>query len=59
MMYYIPEENIGIIFFTNGDTIYDQNSITKSIACMMIPINLFKKGGVEMWSYIDFRNIGG
>ncbi len=53
MMFYIPDENIGIIFFTNGDTLYEQNFVVSSIAILLIVINLFKKGGVNMFSYID------
>jgi CubicO group peptidase (beta-lactamase class C family) len=59
MMYYIPDENIGVIFFTNGDTQYEQNFVLNSIGSMMIPVSLFKKGGVDLRSYIDFSNIGG
>jgi len=59
MMYYIPSENIGIIFFVNGDTLYEQNFAVSLIASVMIPIHLFKKGGVDMASYIDFSTIGG
>ena len=56
MMYYIPNENIGIIFFTNGDTYYEQSALFILIANSMIPINLFKKGGVKIIDHIDFGN---
>ena len=59
MMFYIPDENIGVIFFTNGDTLYEKNFVVTSIASTLIVVNLFKKGGVDMRSYIDFRNSGG
>ena len=60
MMYYIPDENIGIIFFTNGDTQYEQNIVIPSIASMILTLNIFKKGGVNLWSYIDLgKNVGG
>jgi len=56
MMYYIPEENIGVIFFTNGDTLYEQNLAVSSIASVILLLNLFKKGGINLSSHIDFGN---
>ena len=52
-MYYIPNENVGIILFMNGDGNYEQNVTLSSISNSIIPILLFKKGGVNLRSYID------
>jgi len=55
-MYYIPNENVGIILFMNGDGLYEQNVVVSAIAASLIPLLLFKKGGVDLRSYIDFGN---
>ena len=52
-MYYIPNENVGIILFMNGDGLYEENSVVSAIVTSLIPIILFEKGGVNMRSYID------
>jgi CubicO group peptidase (beta-lactamase class C family) len=53
IMYHIPTENIRVIFMVNGDGLSGN-----TMAVNMIEINLFKKGGLNLLSYIDFTKIG-
>jgi CubicO group peptidase (beta-lactamase class C family) len=52
VMLYFPDENVGIIYFTNGGT--ERITIFSILAGSLIAINLFKKGGLDIFSYIDF-----
>jgi CubicO group peptidase (beta-lactamase class C family) len=54
IMYHIPTENIRVIFIANGDALTGN-----TMAVNMIEINLFKKAGLNLLSYIDFNNRGG
>ena len=44
-MYFTPLENIGVIYFTNGDPYWEKNPIIGDIAHQMIFNALFMKGG--------------
>ncbi len=58
-MYYIPDENIGVIFFTNGDNMYENNIIISQIFQLIIKISFYQKAGFNLFSHINFRNRGG
>ena len=53
IMYHIPTEDIRVIFMTNADGLEGN-----TMAINLIEISLFLKGGVNLLSYIDFKNIG-
>ena len=57
-MYYIPDENIGVIYFTNGDTLYENNIIINQISQLILKISFYQKAGFNLFSHIDFRNSG-
>jgi CubicO group peptidase (beta-lactamase class C family) len=44
-MYYIPSEKIGVIYFTNGDTLYEQNFIINQIFQLILTISFYQKAG--------------
>jgi len=44
-MLYMPSENIGIIYFANGNPAYVQMSLIESIAIQLLLYSLFKEGG--------------
>jgi len=46
-MLYMPSEEIGIIYFANGNPAYSPNSIVGIILVQYLLYNLFKKGGVN------------
>jgi hypothetical protein len=54
IMYHIPTDDARVIFFANGDGF---TGITMFVN--LIEINLFKKGGLNILSYIDFANLWG
>jgi len=51
-MYFIPSEKIGMIYLSNGFHPMDE-------VVNMIFLSLFIKGGFNIFSHIDFRNMGG
>lgn len=53
IMYHIPTDDVRVIFFANGD-----GFTGNTMAVNMIEINLFRKGGLNLLSYIDFSKIG-
>jgi CubicO group peptidase (beta-lactamase class C family) len=44
-MYYLVSENIGVIYFVNGDKSYEQNEIFRLLSGLIPIISLYKKGG--------------
>ena len=54
IMYHIPTDDVRVIFFANGDGF---TGITMFVN--LIEINLFKKGGLNLFSYIDFKKLWG
>jgi len=48
-MYYIPSENIGVIYFTNGDKSYEKNILFRAIPGLITIISLYKKGGFKLF----------
>jgi CubicO group peptidase (beta-lactamase class C family) len=54
IMYHIPTDDVRVIFFANGD-----GFTGNTMAINMIEINLFRKGGLKLLSYIDFSKIEG
>jgi hypothetical protein len=57
-MYYIHDENIGVIYFTNGDTLYENNIPINLISQLILKMSFYQKAGFNLFSHIDFRNIG-
>jgi CubicO group peptidase (beta-lactamase class C family) len=47
-MLYMPSEEIGIIYFANGNPSYSPNSIVGIILVQFLLYNLFKKGGFNL-----------
>ena len=47
-MLYIPSEDIGIIYFANGNPAYGQMPLIGSIAIQLLLYSLFKEGGFTM-----------
>jgi len=59
-MNYISYGKIGFIIFANGDEYYEQESpLTSIVNGVLIPNSLLKKAGYNLFSHIDFGNIGG
>ena len=52
-MYYIPSENIGVVYFTNGDKYFEQNVLFRAILGLIAMISLYQKGGFNLFSQID------
>ena len=52
-MYYIPSENIGVVYFTNGDKYFEQNVLFRAILGLITIISLYKKGGFNLFSHND------
>ena len=52
-MYYIPSENVGVVYFTNGDKIYERNILLRAIPGFITIISLYRKGGFKLFSEID------
>jgi len=49
-MYYIPTENIGVIYFTNGDKYFEKNILFRAIIGLITIISLYQKGGFNLIS---------
>ena len=49
-MYYIPSENIGVFYFTNGDKYFKQNVLYRAILIYIVIISLYQKGGFNLFS---------
>ena len=58
-MVYIPSEKIGAIYFSNGDRQNERNPVLGQMSMISFLQLLFKKGGFNLFSHIDFRNMGG
>ena len=58
-MYSIPNENVGVIFFSNGDTYYENTILTSQFSQLILKISFYQKAGFNLFSHIDFRMIGG
>ena len=54
IMYHIPTDDVRVIFFANGDGF---TGLTMFVN--LIEINLFKKGGLNLLSYVDFKKLWG
>jgi CubicO group peptidase (beta-lactamase class C family) len=52
-MFFIPYDNIGVIYFTNGDTYWEQFQILRLKILEMIIISFYNKGGYNLVYYID------
>ncbi len=52
-MLYMPSEDIGIIYFANGNPAYLQTKIIGLIAIQLLLYSLFKEGGATMRSSLD------
>ena len=48
-MHYIPSENIGVVYFTNGDKIYERNILFRAIPGLISIISLYRKGGFKLF----------
>jgi len=60
MMMYVPSENIGVIYFANGDRINEKNPILGQLSMIFFLQLLFKIGGYNIFSHIDLgNNVGG
>ena len=57
-MFYIPDENIGVIYFVNGDTYYEQNILQKQISQLILKISFYQKAGFHLFSHLDFGDSG-
>lgn len=58
-MFYTLPDNIGVIYVTNGDTYWELFQKMRSMILENIVISFLEKGGVNLFSYIDFENIEG
>jgi CubicO group peptidase (beta-lactamase class C family) len=58
-MVYIPSENIGAIYFSNGDRQNERNPLLGQLSMIFFLQLLFKKGGYSLFSHFDFKNFGG
>jgi len=56
-MFYIPDEDIGVILFINGDTYYEKNFFIRQISQLIVKISFYQKGGFNLFSHIDFGSI--
>jgi CubicO group peptidase (beta-lactamase class C family) len=52
-MYYIPDEEIGVVYFTNGDKYFERNVLFRAISGLMVIISLYQKGGFSFFSQSD------
>jgi CubicO group peptidase (beta-lactamase class C family) len=57
MMMYVPSENIGVIYFANGDRINENNPILGQLSMIFFLQSLFKIGGYNIFSHIDLGSI--
>jgi CubicO group peptidase (beta-lactamase class C family) len=54
MMMYVPSENIGVLYFANGDRVYEKNQVFMGYSSMIFLLNsLFKIGGYNLFSHIN------
>ena len=58
-MYSIPNESVGVIFFSNGDTYYENTILTSQFSQLILKISFYQKAGFNLFSRIDFGMIGG
>jgi CubicO group peptidase (beta-lactamase class C family) len=58
-MVYLPSENIGAIYFTNGDRENERNPILGRLSMIFFLQLLFKRGGYNLFSHIDLGNLRG
>ena len=54
-MVYVPSENLGVIYFSNGDRINEQNPILGQMSMIFFLQLLFKIGGYNLFSHISLR----
>jgi hypothetical protein len=54
-MVYSPSENLGVIYFSNGDRINEQNPILGQMSMIFFLQLLFKIGGYNLFSHISLR----
>jgi CubicO group peptidase (beta-lactamase class C family) len=58
-MVYLPTENIGGIYFSNGDRQNERNPVFGRLSMILFLQLLFKKGGYNLFSHIDLGNFIG
>jgi len=58
-MVYIPSENIGAVYCSNGDRQNERHPVLGRLSMIFFLQLLFKKGGYNLFSHIDFGNLGG
>jgi CubicO group peptidase (beta-lactamase class C family) len=49
-MYDIPSENLGVVYFTNGDKNIEKNVLFRAISGLITIISLYQKGGFKLFS---------
>jgi CubicO group peptidase (beta-lactamase class C family) len=58
-MVYLPSENIGVIYFSNGDRQNERNPIFGRLSMILFLQLLFKRSGYNLFLHIDFGNLIG
>ncbi len=58
-MVYLPSENLGAMYFSNGDRQNEDNPVFGRLSMIFFLQALFKKGGYNLFSHIDLSNLIG